>query len=460
MHACSTRIGSARWALSVLGLAFLISAPAPTAAQQGDEGAKVGTWKTWNLASASEIAVPAPPAENSDQTKAELNELRLLQSIRSPNLNTVVNSWNSVPATQPWNELARKQPAGNPVRSNRVLAYLHTAMYDAVVAAYQAKYTYNRKAPNVLANDLIPTATVPNEPSYPSEHAALAGAAAGVLSALFPADAKNFAAMAEEAALSRLLAGANYRSDVEAGLALGKAVAEKAIARAQSDGSDTKWTGTVPTGPGYWIGTNPVEPLAGTWKTWILSSNNQIRPGPPPAFGSPEFQADLDELKQITANPTLWERTLAQFWATNGANPLWETVNFLIARNRLSTPRAARVAALLATALMDATTAEWEAKYIYWRIRPSQADPTIVPLVALPNYPSYPSGLSGGGGVMTEVLAYFFPQEAGRLRQMAEAAAVSRMYGGVHFRSDNEAGLQLGRRMAELAIQLDRMNGN
>jgi membrane-associated phospholipid phosphatase len=453
------RVAFSRVATVVLA-SLAASLTLPAAGQASGEGAQVGKWKTWLLTSGSEISVPAPPADNSAQTQAELAELRLLQAIRSPILTGVVNSWNSVPATQPWNELARKQPAGNPVRANRVLAYVHTAMYDAVVAAYQAKYTYNRKAPHLLATDLIPSATVPAEPSYPSEHAALAGAAAGVLSALFPADAKTFAAMAEEAALSRLLAGANYRSDVEAGLALGRAVAAKAIARAQADGSDAKWTGTVPTGPGYWVGTNPVEPLAGTWKTWLLSSASQIRPGPPPAFDSPEFKAELDQLKQIMANPTLWERTLAQFWATNGANPFWEAANFLVARNRLSTPQAARVLALLAVALMDATTAEWEAKYTYWQIRPSQADPTIVPLVPLPNYPSYPSGLSGVGGVMTEVLAYFFPPEAGRLRQMAEAAAVSRMYGGVHFRSDNEAGLQLGRRMAELAIQQDRMNGN
>jgi hypothetical protein len=65
--------------------------------------------------------------------------------------------------------------------------------------------------------------------------------------------------------------GANYRSDIDAGFALGQTVAQKALARAAVDGSDAKWAGTVPTGPGMWVGKDPLEPLQGTWKPWLMT---------------------------------------------------------------------------------------------------------------------------------------------------------------------------------------------
>jgi membrane-associated phospholipid phosphatase len=455
-----------RFALPVIAavaLAALSSFTPRASAASPPDGAKVGQWKTWVLASGSEIQVPAPPADNSDQTKAELDQLRQLQALRSPILSRVIDFWNAGPATQRWTETTftlMRQGGLNPVRQLRVLAYVHAAMNDAVVAAYHAKYAYARRPPSALASDLKGAVATVEEPSYPSEHAALAGAAAGVLAAFFPKEAASLAAMAQEAANSRLLAGANYRSDVEAGLTLGQAVAEKVNMRAATDGADAKWTGTVPTGDGLWVGTNPVEPLAGTWKPWMLAANNQFRPAPPPAFGSAEFLADLAEVKRINASPTASERAIATFWATNGsAAPFWEAASLLIARERLSTPRAARVLALLGVAGADTNIAEWEAKYQYWRIRPYQADPTITPLVPLPNFPSYPAGLPGIGGVLGDLLASFFPQEARRLRYMEEEAAVSRLYGGAHFRSDNEAGLAMGRGVAELAIQRDQASG-
>jgi hypothetical protein len=265
--------------------------------------------------------------------------------------------------------------------------------------------------------------------------------------------------MAQEAALSRLAAGTNYRSDVEAGLAIGRAVAAKAIARAQSDGSDAVWTGTVPTGPGLWVGTNPGDPLAGTWRTWNLTSGSQIRPGPPPAFGSPEFKAQLEELKRITTSLTPFERSLAQFWITNGIAPIWETAHALMVREKVSPARAARITALMATSGADGAISVWDVKYVHWSIRPVQADPTIPTLVPTPNYPSYSSGFSAGVGGLTEAMAYAFPQEAARLRDMGQQAALHRMYDGIHYRVDIEVGLKQGRQAAEIAVERDRMNG-
>ena len=223
------------------------------------------------LASGTEIQVPAPPAETSDQTKAELAELRQLQKERSPSANTAIQYYNAVPATQRWHDLAfalARAEKQSPNRQARLAAILHTALHDAVIATWAAKYQFNRKPPSQMAPDVTPavpiTGAVPApEPSYPSEHAAIAGTAVGILTAFFPKEEANLKAMAAEVGQTRLLMGANYRSDIDAGFALGQAVAQKALARAATDGSDAKWTGTVPTGPGIWVGKDPLEPLHG-----------------------------------------------------------------------------------------------------------------------------------------------------------------------------------------------------
>ena len=124
-----------------------------------------------------------------------------------------------------------------------------------------------------------------------------------MLAYLYPNDAATFTAQAEAAAHAQLLAGTAFPSDVAAGLALGRAVAELAIARGKADGSDQVWTGSVPTEPGHWTGTNPVEPLMGTWKTWILASGSEIRPGPPPAYDSPQMAAEMAEVRDFVRTP-------------------------------------------------------------------------------------------------------------------------------------------------------------
>jgi membrane-associated phospholipid phosphatase len=459
MNRClSVRAG----AIVALSLSFATRVLAAAGPASQSEGAQVGNWKTYVLSSGSEIAVPAPPADDSAETRADLAELRELQAIRSPITDKVVSFWSSVPATQPWTEMTISliaQEQVNPRRANRVEAIVHTAMYDAVVAVYHAKYLYNRKAPSAVANDVTAAATVPNGPSYPSEHAAIATAAAGTLASLFPNQAKTLAAMAQEAGLSRLIAGTNYRSDVDAGMALGQAVAAKAIARAAADGSDAKFTGTIPTGRGIWNGTNPVEPLAGTWKPWLMTSASQLRLGPPFAFGSPEYEAQLAEVKRINASVSPTERADALFWGTMAGGIWLRVADGLIDRDGLSTPAAARILALVAATEMDAVVAFSDTKYTYWTMRPFMADPTIQPIGA-DNSPGYPSGVATDGTAAGEALAYFFPQDADRLRSMAAQGTMSRLDAGLHFRYDLDAGAQLGRSLAQLAVQRDALNNN
>jgi hypothetical protein len=442
-----------------------LALPAAGAAVTG--GAAVGQWKTWVLSSATDIAVPPPPSDNSDQTKKELDELRQFQSQRSEITDTAIQYYFAVPATQRWHDTAltvARTEKLNLNRQTRLEAILHTAIADAVVATWAAKYQYNRKPPSQLAPDVtvMPTTGGPPpsaEPSYPSEDAAIAGAAAGTLTALYPNEANDVKAMASEIQQARLAMGANYRSDLDAGFALGQAVAQKALARAAADGSDAKWTGTVPVGPGLWVGTNPVEPLEGSWKAWLMTSGSQFRPGPPPAFGSPEFQAELASVKQLSSSPSPAQHALAITVAADPISYVWSPVYATVAREQLSVPREARVTALIAAVAHDAYIAAHDAKYTYWRLRPWMADSAIMPYVTQPNHPSYVSNAAIIASAQAELAAYFFPQEAAEFRTIAEESGWSRIYGGIHYPSDERTGAAMGKSLAALAIHHDQLSG-
>src|SRR5262249_32910294 len=170
---------------------------------------------------------------------------------------------------------------------------------------------FNRSTPPAIPN--------PRSPSYPSEHAVAAGAASAVLAYFFPQQATFFNAKAEEAGQSRMLAGVQYPSDVKDGLELGRAVAALVIARAQTDGFDAVFTGTIPQGACNWKGANPIFPMAGTWRPGALMSGSQFGPGPRPACDSAQMATELAEVKNfprsIPAPAASFSTTrLAFFW--------------------------------------------------------------------------------------------------------------------------------------------------
>ena len=472
----------------LLGAAGLAPASGSAAAPAGgppEPGA--GGWKTWVLASGSEPAPPPPPAEAA--ARAELAELRALAAGRDPAALDAVAYWDSGAPGYRWNELAvGKGLAGlpNAVRGYRMMALLNVAIYDATIATWNAKYHYQRPRPAAADPALATALPTPPSPSYPCEHSAAAGAAAVVLAALFPDDAGAFAEQAAAAGRSRLVAGVVYPSDVAAGLALGRAVGERVVARARSDGSDAVWTGTVPEGPGLWQGANPVEPLAGTWKTWVLAAGDELRPPPPPAPDSAQRAAELAEVLGYPRDPAAAGFVQAGFYwpeDPSGRPPpnaapvaLWQLVyyyalqvhvlwlpqlNRKLAEARLDAnpPRAARAYAAVSVAGYDAAVACWDGKYAYWAGRPVHFDPTITTL--LPNYahPDYPSGHSTVDGAAMEVLADLFPRDAAFFRSRAPEDAASRVWAGIHFRSGVEAGLTLGRAVGQRVIARLRGDG-
>lgn len=415
-----------------------------------------GAWKTWVSTSGAQIETPAPPGPR--PTKEEVAELLSLQARRDKGALETIRYWDSGSPSYRWNEIAFKVAADSSsgVVTERMLALLNVAIYDATVAAWHAKYKYNRRRPPQGESQLKPAVPVPESPSYPSEHAVAAGAAEAVLSHLFPDKAKFLTDKAEECGDSRLLAGVQYRSDVVAGLRLGRQVAGLIIERAKTDGSGAKWAGSVPTSPGLWNGTNPYDPQMATWKTWVLSSGSQLRPKPP-VFD----QAAMAEVREAAKNPRA--RREAFYWAITSLPRYWNDLAALkIFEYKLdrNPPQAARVYAVLSTAYYDSLIACWDAKYAYWGIRPFQYDTEFKPLITTPNFPGYPSGHAMLSGTAAAMLSYLFPADSEFFNRQAEAAAESRLLGGVHFRLDNEVGLTLGRAVASVAIERARQDGS
>jgi hypothetical protein len=263
-----------------------------------------GTWKTWVIASGRDFRTPPPP--NDAATAAEIAELKALAKQRAAAAKDLIAYWDVGPPSYRWQEIALDETLRNNLPwqyAIRDFALVHAAVYDAMVAAWDSKYAYRRKRPSEADATLSTVLPSPRSPSYPAEHAVAAGAAAAVLSYLFPDRAGYFSGKAEEAGRSRLLAGVQYPSDVSVGLELGRKVAALVIARGKADGSDAKWTGNVPTGPGKWNGTNPILPQMAMWKTWVLESPSEFRSPPPPAYDSPEKAAELAEIKNFPAHP-------------------------------------------------------------------------------------------------------------------------------------------------------------
>jgi membrane-associated phospholipid phosphatase len=445
-----------------LACAFAVSAGLPLLAQVEPNA---GTWKTWVLTSAREILTAPPPSQA--EATGELAWLKsyLAQSRQSAEAMKQMRIWTAGPPSYRWVErmlnLIETRGFSNS-RNARNLALLNVAMYDATIATWNAKYTHNRARPSVADPGIQPSIATPHSPSYPSEHAATAGAAAEILAYLYPADAQAFRYLSEEAARAALTAGINYPSDMIAGLQLGRAVGAKVVAMAQNDGSQAVWTGSVPTGSGFWVGVAPLEPLAGTWRTWVLTSGAQLRPGPPVPYDSPQKRAELEEIKN-------YPRTFASnakgffYQSLEGVfRVFYDELSQRILENNLSenAPAAARAYALAGIAHNDGSVACWDAKYTYWAPRPNQLDSSITTLFTQPGHPSYPSAHGCFSGAVARVIGRLFPDYAQLMEERSAEAVESRLWSGIHFRSDIDVGLAIGRRVGDLVIERAASDGS
>lgn len=452
-------------------LLWVCSCAEPTALTEWSAGPEVGGWHTWLADATGEYAVSPPPGKNSSEERSEIEEIVELQQRRTPDDLAAVRRWDGDPVA-PWTKLAVDRlefywpllpdvRLATPVRAARIMALLHVSMSDAMTAVWRAKYAYRRPPPALADSRVVPLGKFSETPSYPSEHAAAAAVAAAILAYALPYDdSAAYRRLALAAAESRVVGGMAYRSDVAAGWALGTAVAERAIRRARADGSERTWNGAFPQGAAFWQPTpprrvrDPYDPLAGTWKTWVLDSGAQFRPPPPPILESPAFQADLQELRALGRTRTQYQADVARFWATDAPSMRWETMLEDELRLRgWSAPHAARARAYLSVAMYDAFVACWDAKYTYWLARPITIDPAISTVFSTPPFPSYPSGHSTISAAAAVVMSALFPDRARHYEETAHQASLSRVWGGVHYRFDIVAGEELGERVGALVVQ-------
>jgi hypothetical protein len=299
-----------------------------------------------------------------------------------------------------------------------------------------------------------------------SSNAAVASASAAVLTQLFT-DSAVRASIARELArdIEQAQTGAQAMNQTIAGKSLGEDIGRRVIAWAPAINFAAASNTTVPKGPGMWFsapGGFPEGIFLAKSRGWLLDSASRFRPGPPPAYGSPVFQAALEEVRRFARERTPEQTKVAQRWnAVDPWAPWNATASAALVRHHASDAEAAMVLAMLNVAATDAVIACFEAKYHYWTIRPSQADTTLVlaDSVNLPNFPSFPSGHACSAGAFDAVLGHYLPQDRAEFTRIAEEQAMSRLYGGIHYRFDNDGGLALGRAVARYDIERERLGG-
>ncbi len=403
---------------------------------------QAGQWKTWFIPSVEAYRLPPPPAHKSE-IAAVLNRQKTLDSATLQE----ITFWNTGSPGYRWQVLLEEVWMSDALK-NGILANMlvPVAIYDATVAAWDTKYTYNRQRPFVVDKRVSVHAIKPESPSYPCEHSVAAGAASTIIAHFFPALADSVQRMAQRVMDARIAAGMAFPSDTRAGFELGRQIAAKEIEHTKGFLNNTAWDGKRPDRPGLWNGPFAMLPGAGTSKTIVLKAGNQFRPGPPP-----DFAKDMAELKNFKQT----HGSMANALLFDSQNVWKDLLDKKVMEYNLqhNPPRAAHVYAVAAIGVYDGFVACWDAKYTYWGIRPEQYDTTYQPLLfESPPFPGYPSGHAAVGAVQAGLLSYFFPAERVFFQKMAKRSAESRFQGGIHFRTDNEVALELGRKVADAIV--------
>ena len=469
-----------------------------------------GSWRMILLARPDDVAVAPPADAASAQYRAEIAQVAAMQRQLDDAQHEAVRYWSSGGVLR-WNEILRELvarynlppaprpdgtyplpdaanpfadpqfPFANPPYAARAYAYVSVAQYDALKSAWHYKYLYRRPAPSQVDGAVAAIVPAGDLPAYPSEDAVLSGVAEVLLRALFPAAVDEIDARAAEQRNAAMWSGRAAPSDVEAGHALGRAIAAVAMARAGTDGmrnavgTTAQWQALAASatarGETAWRSLEdpprpPMLPFFGQVRAWMMTPEEVAaeRPGPPPSTSSGQMQQELAEVRQAVANLDREQRAIAYRWSdgvgTYTPPGHWNHIaaDYVRAAGH-SEVRAARDLALLNMALHDAAVGCWNTKFAYFNPRPSQLDPNIKTVLGVPNFPAYTSGHSTFSAAAATVLAYLFPDKAAEVAAMRDEAAISRLYGGIHYRSDIEAGKDHGARIGGYTVRFAREDG-
>ena len=481
----------------------------PLQAASLDSGA--GSWGMIVLSGPTQFAVAAPAAETSAAYAAELATIKAAQAHLTATQRRSIEYWSGGGVLR-WNEIVRELvarfslppaprpdgtypvpdpenpfadpqfPFANPPYAARAYSYVAVAQYEALKTAWYWKYQYHRPSPARVDNSITALMPVSDLPAYPSEDAVLSGVTVEMLKVLFPAAVAEITQRAAEQRNAALWSGKAAASDIAAGLALGKSVAAVLIARAGPDGMRNavgnagQWQALVDSavarGEIPWISQEspprpPMLPNFGQVPAWLMTPTEVVseRPPAPPSTSSDQMREEVAEVRRTVEQLTRDQLTIAYKW-NDGAGTYtppghWNDIAAEYIRDaRMSEVRAARAFALLNMAMHDAAVGCWGVKYLYFNPRPVQLDPSIKTVIGLPNFPAYPSGHSTFSAAAATVLSYLFPQAASDFAAMKEEASTSRLYGGIHYRSDIERGKEHGARIGGYAVAFAQQDGS
>ena len=364
-----------------------------------------------------------------------------------------------------WNSIMLSTVAGqNPFAQARFAAITQLAVFEAVNAITRHHKPY-----------LGITA-----PTGASAEAAAVAAAHTVLKNHFPGSGPSLDA-ARAASLATIPDGTGKTT----GIAVGEAAAVAMIALRANDGSATPLPYTPFTDPGFWQPTPPAFAPAALlhWAKvtpFGLVSGSQFRSDPPPALKSGRYRRDYDEVKEVgDVNSTKRPQDradVARYFAATSAMHAWNQAAAQVsAAQGTSLSHNARTLAVLNMAINDGLIASIETKYFYHFWRPVTAiragdtdgnpqtdvDPAFTPFITTPAFPSYPSAHASASYAAREVLERIYgrgphsitlsnPALPGMtlnystFHQITDDIDDARVYGGIHFRFDQEAGALQG----------------
>jgi hypothetical protein len=336
--------------------AVLTTAQTNVASRSGNYEA--ANWKTWLLDNPQEMTVTAPPT--AVQSKAELQLIKQSTGNLDEKKLAEIKYWNAGAPSYRWNQIAPKLIDQKPDTWLRIpTAWMNIAIYDATILTWKEKIKYKRARPHVLDPSVKPIINSPATYSYPCEHSVTAAAAANVLAYFYPAQADSILQLAHAAAQSRVDAGVQFPSDIEAGWKLGEQVAKEIIEKAKNDGSAKTWDGLMNKDPKKWTGSYPLGITLASFTPIVLRSPNQFRPPAPP-----DFEADMKELKSF--NQTFKSRSTAFYWANHGGFDFWsEVASIKMFEYRMmdDAPAVARIYTVLHTAYHDVAIAIMDYKH-------------------------------------------------------------------------------------------------
>lgn len=411
-------------------------------------------------------------------------------------------SWdNQVPVA--WFDLQlrliRTTTGFTPPVASRALGYTGVALYESIKGS--TPY-YNSLVGQLQDLNALPQASADPDSVY--TWPIVANAAMAQITRLMYANtsAFNVASIDSLEAVKQLYYKTTYNiknKTVNRSVALGKDVANAVYDWSMTDGGHQAYNDLFPasyvppTGAGMWVPTPPANsaamlPYWGNNRTFVPANNAASFPAPPapPAFsttpGSPMYDAAL-EVYNVSQSLTPAQTQIGQYWNDGGGTFTPPGHNMAIALQLVQLKnykldKTAKLLAQVAIAESDASVICWRCKFMYNLMRPITyiranipgAD-TWTPLITTPPFPSYSSGHSTFSGASAKVLAAtvganyaftdyskvpfgFSPRSFANVNAAAQEAAVSRLYGGIHYSFDNNEGITCGQALADNVLNL------